>query len=90
MTPNEIVQQLTSSYAVVNFSKNDCWMSVVVKDLIFSLGVGPKVVELDKHVDGLGIRDVLRKFSGTPEPIPMVFIGGKFIGGVDSLITYHL
>ncbi|KAJ1378670.1 Thioredoxin-like superfamily [Sesbania bispinosa] len=90
MTPDEIVQQLTSSYAVVNFSKNDYWMSLVVKHLIFSLGVGPKVVELDEHVDGPGIRDVLRKFSGTHESILAVFIGGKFIGGVDSLITYHL
>ncbi|KAJ1432831.1 Thioredoxin-like superfamily [Sesbania bispinosa] len=90
MTPDEIVQQLTSSYAVVIFSGNDCWMSRMVKHLIFSLGVGPKVVELDEHVDGPGIRDVLRQFSGKPEPIPAIFIGGKFIGGVDSLVTYHL
>ncbi|KAJ1423267.1 Thioredoxin-like superfamily [Sesbania bispinosa] len=61
MTPDEIVQQPTSSYAVVIFSKSDCCMS-----------------------------DVLCQFSGTNQPIPAVFIGGKFIGGVDSLITYHL
>ncbi|KAJ1423254.1 Thioredoxin-like superfamily [Sesbania bispinosa] len=60
MTPDEIVQQLTSSYAVVIFSSNHCWMSRLVKQLIFSLGVGPKVVELDEHVDGPGIQDVLR------------------------------
>ncbi|KAJ1378675.1 Thioredoxin-like superfamily [Sesbania bispinosa] len=90
MTHDESVQQQTSSYAVVIFSMNDCWMSVVVKQLIFSLVVGPKVVELDEHVDGPGIRDVLRQFSGTPEPIPDVFIGVKFIGGVDSLITCDL
>ncbi|KAJ1423261.1 Thioredoxin-like superfamily [Sesbania bispinosa] len=90
MTPDEIVQQLTSSYAVVIFSKSDCCMSVMVKHLIFTLGAGPKVVELDEHVNGSGIQDVLCQFSGTNQPIPAVFIGGKFIGGVDSLITYHL
>ncbi|KAJ1423264.1 Thioredoxin-like superfamily [Sesbania bispinosa] len=59
MTPDEIVQQLTSSYAVVIFSKSDCCMSVMVKHLIFTLGAGPKVVELDEHVNGSGIQDVL-------------------------------
>ncbi|KAJ1416847.1 Thioredoxin-like superfamily [Sesbania bispinosa] len=90
MTPDEIVQQLTSSYAVVVFSKNDCCMSVVVKHLLFSLGVGPKVVELDEHVDGPGIQNVLCQFSGTNQPIPAVFIGGKFLGGVESLLAYHV
>ncbi|KAJ1409882.1 hypothetical protein SESBI_22350 [Sesbania bispinosa] len=59
MSPKEIVQQLASSYAVVVFSMNDWCMLVVVNNLLFSLNIGPKVVELDEHVDGPGIQDFL-------------------------------
>ncbi|KAJ1421314.1 glutaredoxin-C9-like [Sesbania bispinosa] len=77
MTPDEIVQQLTSSYVVVIFSRNDCRMFVVVKHLIFSLGVGPKVEELDERLMGLesGMSSV--SFFGKPEPIPAYLHWGK-------------
>ncbi|KAJ1409881.1 Thioredoxin-like superfamily [Sesbania bispinosa] len=68
---------------------SDRCMSIVVKNHLFILGVGPKVVELDEHVDGHGIQDVLCQFSGANQPIPDVFIEGKFLGGVESLLTYH-
>ncbi|KAJ1384163.1 Thioredoxin-like superfamily [Sesbania bispinosa] len=89
MSTNDIVQQLTSYYAMVVFDTSDCCMFVVVKHLLFSLGVGPEVVELDKHADGLGIRDILCQFSGTIQPILVVFIGGKFLSGVEPLLAYH-
>ncbi|KAJ1390150.1 Thioredoxin-like superfamily [Sesbania bispinosa] len=86
----DMVQQLVTSKAVVVFSANDCCMSIVVKHLLFGLGVGPMVVELDEHVDGSGIQAILCQFSKPNQPIPAIFIGGKFFGGVESLITYHV
>ncbi|KAJ1409880.1 putative glutaredoxin-C9-like [Sesbania bispinosa] len=57
MSLNEIVQQLTSSCVVVVFSMSDWCIPIVVKNLCFS--IGPKVVELDKHVDRPDIQDFL-------------------------------
>ncbi|KAJ1432825.1 Thioredoxin-like superfamily [Sesbania bispinosa] len=80
----EIKEESSSQPLEHKMTPEDCATTDIV------LRSGPKVVELDEHVDGPGIRDVLRQFSGNPEPIPAIFIGGKFIGGVDSLVTYHL
>ncbi|KAJ1432826.1 Thioredoxin-like superfamily [Sesbania bispinosa] len=77
MTPDEIMQQLTSSYAVVIFSGNDCWMSRMVKHLIFSLGVGPKVVELDEHLRGLASEMSSASFLENPNPFPLSSLGAN-------------
>ncbi|KAK7304701.1 hypothetical protein VNO77_42587 [Canavalia gladiata] len=90
MRPYEMVHQLASSNSVVVFSMSDCCMSTVAKRLLFSLGVGPTVVELDQQAHGPGIRSVLYQLSETHQPVPAVFIGGKFIGGVQSLMASHI
>ncbi|KAK7411706.1 hypothetical protein VNO78_03143 [Psophocarpus tetragonolobus] len=90
MRPYEMVHHLVSCNAVVVFSMSDCCMSTVAKRLLFSLGVGPTVMELDEQVDGPEIRSVLHQFCGTHQPIPAVFIGGKFIGGVQTLMASHI
>ncbi|KAJ1392425.1 Thioredoxin-like superfamily [Sesbania bispinosa] len=92
MSPHEIVRHLASCNAVVVFSSTDCCMSTVAKRLLFSLGVGPTVIELDQHVAGPDILAVLYQLSGggTHQPLPSVFIGGKFLGGVQTLMATHI
>ncbi|TKY73000.1 Monothiol glutaredoxin-S10 [Spatholobus suberectus] len=90
MRPYEMVHHLVSCNAVVVFSTSDCCMSTVAKRLLFSLGVGPIVVELDEQADGPGIRSVLNQLSGVHQPVPAVFIGGKFLGGVQTLMASHI
>ncbi|KAK7284020.1 hypothetical protein RIF29_13771 [Crotalaria pallida] len=92
MSPYEMVHQLASSNAVVVFSTTDCCMSTVAKRLLFSLGVGPTVVELDQHAAGPAIKTVLFQLAGTPrqQPVPAVFIGGNFLGGVEALMANHI
>ncbi|KAL1328512.1 hypothetical protein HN51_038352 [Arachis hypogaea] len=86
----EMVQQLASSNAVVVFSCSDCCMSTVVKRLLFSLGVGPTIVELDEHASGQAMEAALYQLSGTLQPVPAVFVGGKFLGGVQTLMASHI
>ncbi|KAK7304081.1 hypothetical protein RJT34_15104 [Clitoria ternatea] len=91
MMPCEKVHHLASCNAVVVFSMSDCCMSTVAKRLLFSLGVGPTVIELDQEDDGPGIRSVLYRFVGAHQPVvPAVFVGGKFLGGVQTLMASHI
>ncbi|KAK2384034.1 glutaredoxin-C9 [Trifolium repens] len=91
MTPCEMLTHLASSNAVVIFSSTDCCFSTVAKNLLFSLGVGPTVVELDRHDAGSAIHAVLRQLCGeTRQPLPAVFVGGKFYGGVETLLANHI
>lgn len=90
--PYEIVRQLASSNAVVLFSMSGCCMCTVAKRLLFSLGVGPTVIELDHHCAGPDIQEVLFQLLAPkgPQPVPAVFVGGKFLGGIESLMACHI
>lgn len=89
----EMVTQLASSNAVVLFSMSGCCMCTVAKRLLFSLGVGPTIVELDHHVAGREIQAVLFHLSTNGQhqtAVPAVFVGGKFLGGIETLMACHI
>ncbi|KDO75421.1 hypothetical protein CISIN_1g037432mg [Citrus sinensis] len=88
----EIVTHLASSNAVVLFSISGCCMCTVAKRLLFSLGVGPTIVELDHHVAGREIQAVLFQLSsnGQHQTVPAIFVGGKFLGGIETLMACHI
>nr|KYP41088.1 Glutaredoxin-C8 [Cajanus cajan] len=91
MNPYEVLHHFTSRNAVVVFSSTECCMSTVAKRLLFSLGVGPTVVELDRHAAGTAIHALLFQLAGTQQqPLPAVFVGGKFLGGVQTLVATHI
>ncbi|KAL5187974.1 Monothiol glutaredoxin-S10 [Glycine soja] len=92
INPYEVLHRLTSCNAVVVFSSSECCMSTVAKRLLFSLGVGPTVVELDRHATGPAIHALLFQLAaGTHhQPLPAVFVGGKFLGGVQTLMAAHI
>ncbi|KAF7803143.1 glutaredoxin-C9-like [Senna tora] len=86
-----VVEELASSNAVVVFSMSSCCMCTVVKRLLFSLGVGPTIVEVDEHAAGPHIQAMLYRLAGPHQaPLPAVFIGGKFLGGVQTLMASHI
>ncbi|XP_054800711.1 glutaredoxin-C9-like [Prosopis cineraria] len=87
----DIVHHLASTNAVVVFSFTTCCMSTVVKRLLFSLGVGPTIVELDQHAAGPDIHALLYRLSDSHHPpVPAIFIGGNFLGGVQTLMASHI
>ncbi|CAL9015894.1 unnamed protein product [Prunus brigantina] len=91
MSPYEMVRQLGACNAVVVFSMSGCCMCTVAKRLLFSLGVGPSIIELDEHVAGADIQAVLYELVvDGQQPIPAVFVGGKFLGGVQALMGCHI
>ncbi|CAI0544969.1 unnamed protein product [Linum tenue] len=73
-----------------------CCMCTVVKRLLFGLGVGPTIVELDHLASGApDIQAVLfhllqESSSSSSSPVPAVFVGGKYLGGIETLMACHI
>ncbi|KAJ7945847.1 glutaredoxin-like [Quillaja saponaria] len=81
-------KQIVSSNPVVVFSKTYCGYCKRVKQLLSQLGASYKVIELDEERDGDAIQSALAEWTGQ-RTVPNVFIGGKHIGGCDSVIEKH-
>ncbi|GMH01470.1 hypothetical protein Nepgr_003309 [Nepenthes gracilis] len=78
------MRRLASQSAVVVFGNSDCCMCHVAKQLLIGLGVAPTVVDLDLlDKPGGNIRAILCR-------LPAVFVGGMFLGGIESLMACHI
>ncbi|XP_020093123.1 glutaredoxin-C9-like [Ananas comosus] len=103
--PYERVARMASGNAVVVFSVSGCCMCHVVKRLLLGLGVGPTVYELDQLDRGVAdIQAVLSHLlastspaaasgasgSATASAVPVVFVGGKLLGGVEKVMSCHI
>ncbi|KAL7089403.1 hypothetical protein ACP275_13G185500 [Erythranthe tilingii] len=90
----EKVSVLVSGNAVVLFTISGCCMCHVVKQLLFGLGVGPTIVELDRCASGSEIHALLVRLSGgggkRQQVVPAVFVGGKFLGGIETVMACHI
>ncbi|XP_030972687.1 glutaredoxin-C9-like [Quercus robur] len=87
----ETVRKLATCNAVVVFSMSGCCMCTVAKRLLFGLGVGPTIIELDEHPAGHDIQAVLYDLCPDgQQSIPAIFIGGKFLGGIETLMACHI
>ncbi|KAL1812296.1 hypothetical protein DCAR_0624504 [Daucus carota subsp. sativus] len=79
-------QELVSANGVVVFSKTYCSYCASVKKLFNDLGVTYKLLELDVESDGSEIQAALAEWT-KQRTVPNVFIGGKHIGGSDSVFA---
>ncbi|KAI3466837.1 hypothetical protein Pfo_023500 [Paulownia fortunei] len=87
----EKVSVLVSGNAVVVFTISGCCMCHVVKQLLFGLGVGPTILELDRDASGGDIHALLFRLSGQRQPVvPAVFVGGRFLGGIETVMARHI
>uniref|UniRef100_A0ACD5UXP6 Uncharacterized protein n=1 Tax=Avena sativa TaxID=4498 RepID=A0ACD5UXP6_AVESA len=95
----ERVARMASGNAVVVFSASGCCMCHVVKRLLLGLGVGPTVYELDQMGSaGREIQAALAQLlSPGPgvghhqqPPVPVVFVGGRLLGGVEKVMACHI
>ncbi|KQK21055.1 glutaredoxin-C9 [Brachypodium distachyon] len=91
----ERVAAMASGSAVVVFSASGCCMCHVVKRLLLGLGVGPAVYELDQ-LGGAGreiqaaLAQLLPGSSNGGAVVPVVFVGGRLLGGVDKVMACHI
>lgn len=81
-------KDIVSTNSVVVYSKSYCPYCKQVKQLLASLGVKSKVIELDEESDGAEVQAALKEWTGQGT-VPNVFIGGKHIGGCDSTVAKH-
>ncbi|XP_020244180.1 putative glutaredoxin-C14 [Asparagus officinalis] len=86
----DMVMRLASKRALVIFSTSSCCICHTVKTLFFDLGVYPDVHELDEEPMGREMEKALIKITGRKPTVPAVFIGGKFIGGTENVMSLHL
>ncbi|MBA0638096.1 hypothetical protein Godav_025486, partial [Gossypium davidsonii] len=82
----EQVEKLASEKAVVIFSKSSCCMCHAIKRLFYELGASPAIYELDEDARGKEMEGVLTRLGCNP-PVPAVFIGGKFVGSANTIMT---
>ena len=80
---------MASQKAVVIFSKSTCCMSHAIKRLFYEQGVSPAVHELDEDPRGKEMEWALVRLGCNPS-VPAVFIGGKFVGSANSVMTLQL
>ncbi|GJN21154.1 hypothetical protein PR202_gb08607 [Eleusine coracana subsp. coracana] len=89
------VERLASESAVVVFSVSSCCMCHAVKRLFCGMGVHPTVHELDLDPRGRDLERALARLLGgyghaAAPVVPVVFIGGKLVGAMDSVMAAHI
>ncbi|XP_062204165.1 putative glutaredoxin-C14 [Phragmites australis] len=86
------VTNLASERAVVVFTLSSCCMCHTVTQLLADLSVNVLVHELDSDPRGKEMERALLKMRGSrgPPAVPAVFIGGRYIGGTNEVMSLHL
>ncbi|KAG6400671.1 hypothetical protein SASPL_137513 [Salvia splendens] len=88
--PMERIERMAAAHAVVIFSDSTCCMCHTAKRLFCSLGVSPVVYEIDQDPRGEDLSKALLRLHGGAAPVPTVFIGGKLVGAIDSVMASHI
>lgn len=92
MVMMDTVERMVRANAVVIFSMSSCCMCHAVKRLFCGMGVNPTVYELDKDPRGKEImeRVLVRLVGGGVNVVPVVFVGGKLVGAMDTVMASHI
>lgn len=85
----ERVKVLAAENAVLVVGRRGCCMCHVVKRLLLGLGANPLVYEVEDE-----LREVAGVEGGDDDlsavQFPVVFIGGKVVGGIEWLMAAHI
>ncbi|CDY15662.1 BnaA07g08330D [Brassica napus] len=82
---DESVRMLVEENAVMVIGRKGCCMCIVVKRLLFGLGVNPAVLEIDEKREKIGAKDGRETVM-----LPAVYIGGVLFGGLDRVMATHI
>lgn len=84
----QIVENWIQQSDYVVFARSDCPFCKQAKALLDALGIGYKLVEIDKMKNGAEILEVLQKKT-KQKTVPNIFISQKHIGGWTQLEQLH-
>ncbi|XP_073135713.1 glutaredoxin-C6-like [Henckelia pumila] len=84
------IQRLITENPLIIFSRPSCCMCHVMKHLLSTIGVYPTVIELEE--DEIAALTTHRDTADEAEAggVPALYIGGLFVGGLESLVALHL
>ncbi|KAI3927696.1 hypothetical protein MKX01_029291 [Papaver californicum] len=87
------IERLIRENQVIIFSKRSCCMCHVMKRLLYTLGANPTVIELEENEMNSSLpqgQDSGGGSGGGGGVGPVVYVGGRRIGGLQSLMALHL
>ena len=90
---DRMVQKIITSDPVVMFVLEWCEFCWAAKNLLNTLGVPFRSIEIDSKANqlngaGLAVRKAVGRMTGVPT-IPQIFIGGEAIGGTNELFAFY-
>ncbi|KAI3714426.1 hypothetical protein L1987_73028 [Smallanthus sonchifolius] len=83
-----VIERLAGENAVVIFSVSSCCMCHAIKRLFCGMGVNPTVYELDQQPLGKEMEKALMRLLDQQPPV--VFVGGKLVGAMDTVMASHI
>ncbi|CAN4078873.1 unnamed protein product [Withania somnifera] len=83
------VAKLIAETGMFIVARRGCYLCMVVKALVETLGANPKVLEVEEEADMIEVLSQIEG-GGKPQDLPAVYVGGKLLGGLDKVITTHV
>ncbi|KAK9085407.1 hypothetical protein Sjap_025818 [Stephania japonica] len=86
------VKSMVSENTVVLVGRRGCYMCYVMKRLLVGIGVDPVVYEVDGEEGEAVLTDELAAMGGggLPMQFPVVYVGGRMVGGLEKLMGVHI
>ncbi|KAK4486964.1 hypothetical protein RD792_006279 [Penstemon davidsonii] len=84
------LKSMVEENAVIVFSKQGCCMSHVVKRLLHGLGANTPVYEVEEKDLNDVVHELEKMDEGDHVQFPVVFIGGRWFGGLDRVMAAHI
>ncbi|KAL1562764.1 Glutaredoxin-C9 [Salvia divinorum] len=90
-TPSHVARRMVAESAVVVVGRRGCCMSHVAKRLLQGLGANPAVFEVDEKCEDEVLAELraVHESAGTAQ-LPVVFVGGRWLGGLDRIMASHI
>ncbi|KAK9089086.1 hypothetical protein Scep_028168 [Stephania cephalantha] len=83
---------MASENTVVLVGRRGCYMCYVMKRLLLGIGADPAVYVVDDEEGEAVLADELAAIGGGGRPVlfPVVYLGGRMVGGLEKLMAVHI
>ncbi|RWR97498.1 glutaredoxin-C9-like protein [Cinnamomum micranthum f. kanehirae] len=87
---SERLKRVVEENPVLVFGQRGCFMCHVVNRLLLGHGVKAVVWEVEEGEESSLVQEIAMMPGDQRLQFPAVFIGGRFVGGIDRLISLHI